>query len=203
MNHEIVFKSIFVALFMSAVLVTVINQSRAGNYGLGIASHARSHAHHEAKGLLAIRGFLALLWYPAVFGWLFAPQWFTWSFLPLPDAFRWAGGLLGAVGVVLLFWSQRVLGKNFAPTLEMKEGHRLVTRGPYRWVRHPTYLAFLLMISGSGVLARNWFMELTGVLLVGSVMILRIPKEEALLANRFGREYSEYQKRTPCVIPLK
>jgi protein-S-isoprenylcysteine O-methyltransferase Ste14 len=202
MNHEIVFKLFFGALFISAVLVTVLNQRRAGNYGRGMASHARSHAQHEAKGLLAIRGALALLWYPTVMAWLFAPQWIRWSFLSVPMAYRWAGVFLSLAGVALLFWGQRSAGKNFAPTLEMKDDHQLVTHGAYRWVRHPVYLAFLLMIAGSGVLARNWFMELTGVLLIGFVMLLRIPREEALLAERFGDQYAAYRKRTPLLIPL-
>jgi protein-S-isoprenylcysteine O-methyltransferase Ste14 len=85
----------------------------------------------------------------------------------------------------------------------MKDDHQLVTDGAYRWVRHPIYLAFLLMISGSGILARNWFMELTGVLLITFVILLRIPREEALLAERFGDQYIAYRKRTPSLIPLK
>jgi protein-S-isoprenylcysteine O-methyltransferase Ste14 len=45
-------------------------------------------------------------------------------------------------------------------------------------------------------------MELTGVLLTGFVMLLRIPREEALLAERFGDQYAAYRKRTPLLIPL-
>jgi protein-S-isoprenylcysteine O-methyltransferase Ste14 len=200
--HEIIFRLSFVALFVSAVLITVNHQRKAGNYGRGMTSHAGSHMRHEAKELLAIRGALALLWYPTVLGWLFAPRWIRWSVVELPDAGRWAGGVLGLAGLFLLWQSQRAMGKNFAPTLEMKEDHQLVTEGPYRWVRHPMYIAFLLMISGAGVLAQNWFMELTGTLLIGSVMMLRIPREEALLADRFGEEYAEYRKKTPCLIPF-
>ena len=95
------------------------------------------------------------------------------------------------------------MGRNFAPTLEMKPDHRLVTSGPYRLVRHPMYAAFLLMLSGAGVLANNWFMELTGILLITCIMLVRIPAEEVLLANRFGGEYTTYRKRTPAVIPLR
>lgn len=131
MNHEIFFKFFCAALFLSAVLVTVLNQRRTGNYGRGMDSHARSHLHHEANGLLAIRGALALLWYPTVLAWLFAPQWIKWSFLDLPVAYRWAGVFVSVAGVVLLFWGQRSAGKNFAPTLEMKDDHQLVTDGAY------------------------------------------------------------------------
>jgi protein-S-isoprenylcysteine O-methyltransferase Ste14 len=95
------------------------------------------------------------------------------------------------------------MGRNFAPTLAMKEDHRLVTSGPYRWVRHPMYVAFFLMLCGAGVLARNWFMELTGILLITCIMLVRIPAEEVLLANRFGDEYTTYRRKTSAVIPLR
>jgi protein-S-isoprenylcysteine O-methyltransferase Ste14 len=134
--------------------------------------------------------------------WFFAPQWISWSFLHLPLWVRAGGVLVAGLGLLLLWRSHSALGKNFRPTLEVAPDQELVTTGPYRYVRHPLYLAFLLMLTSTGLLSSNWFIGVVGVLLIASITVVRIPAEETLLSQRFGERYREYRQRTRALLPV-
>jgi protein-S-isoprenylcysteine O-methyltransferase Ste14 len=202
MPPELFFKLSFVLLFVSAVAIRVHYQRLAGTYSQGAAKHAGSHLAHEAKPLLIIRPLLGLPWYGVVLCWFFAPQWVSWSFLRLPMWLRLGGLVLAGLGLLLLWRGHRALGKNFRPTLEASPEQDLVTFGPYKYVRHPLYLAFLLMLASTGLLASNWFIGTVSVLLIASITIVRIPAEERLLDQRFGERYRAYRRRTPALLPL-
>jgi len=202
MPPELPFKLSFVALFASAVAIRVHYQRLAGTYGKGVAKHAESHLAHEAKPLLIIRPLLGLPWYGVVLCWFFAPRWISWSFLPLPFWLRAGGLVLAALGLLLLWRGHRALGRNFRPTLEVSPDQELVTTGPYKYVRHPLYVAFLLMLTSTGLLSSNWFIGVVGVLLIASITVVRIPAEEMLLEQRFGERYRDYRRSTPALLPL-
>ena len=94
----------------------------------------------------------------------------------------------------------RTLGKNITPTVETREEHELVTGGPYRWVRHPLYTVGTSFFVSLSIVAANWFTGLAS--LVGLVMLLiRLPKEEEKLIERFGDEYRSYMQRTGRLLP--
>ena len=94
----------------------------------------------------------------------------------------------------------RTLGKNITSTVETREEHELVTSGPYRWVRHPLYTVGTSFFVSLSIVAANWFMGLAS--LMGLVMLLiRLPKEEEKLIERFGDEYRSYMKRTGRLLP--
>jgi len=59
----------------------------------------------------------------------------------MPAWSRWLGVALGIVSLQLFGWTHHALGRNWSTRLVIKEGHSLVTSGPYRWVRHPMYTA--------------------------------------------------------------
>jgi protein-S-isoprenylcysteine O-methyltransferase Ste14 len=202
MHLELLFKISFVALFVSAVAIRVHYQRLAGTYREGVVKHAEGHLAHEAKPLLIIRPLLGLPWYGVVLCWFFAPQWISWSFLRLPVWIRAGGLALAGLGLFLLWRSHRALGKNFRPTLDAPPDQELVTAGPYSRVRHPLYLAFLLMLASTGLLSSNWFIGVVGVLLIASITVVRIPAEEALLSQRFGERYREYRQCTPALLPV-
>jgi protein-S-isoprenylcysteine O-methyltransferase Ste14 len=201
MLPEWLFKLAFILLFACAVAIRVHYQRIAGTYDHGVARHTQRHLTHEAKLLLLLRPLLGLPWYGVVLGWLFAPRWVTWSFLPAPLWLRTAGVLLGGLGLLLLWRSHAALGKNFRPTLEISPGQQLVTIGPYARVRHPIYAAFLLLLASTGFLSANWFIGTVGIALIASITVVRIPAEEALLEQHFGECYRQYRQRTPALLP--
>ena len=81
-----------------------------------------------------------------------------------------------------------------------RKTHTLVTRGPYRWVRHPFYDSAALCILANSLVAANWYILLTGALTL-LLLVIRTRKEEENLLNRFGDDYRAYMQRTGRFLP--
>jgi protein-S-isoprenylcysteine O-methyltransferase Ste14 len=82
----------------------------------------------------------------------------------------------------------------------MSQDHRLVTWGPYKYVRHPSYLAYFFLFFGFfltwlNIAAIPCFAAIPGY-------VLNIDTEEKMLIERFGDEYMSYQRRTGRFFPL-
>jgi protein-S-isoprenylcysteine O-methyltransferase Ste14 len=132
--------------------------------------------------------------------WLCYPRAMSWSTMPLPVWLRWVGFAIFVAAGVLQLWAFATLGKNLTDTVVTRRDHTLVTAGPYRFVRHPFYLAFLLGIIGLTLLSANWFILPVG--LVPFLFILtRLPIEERKLEERFGDAYRDYRARTGAFVP--
>lgn len=132
--------------------------------------------------------------------WMIQPQWMSWSALPLPIWVRWLGvGILVLWGC-LLFWTFYHLGKNLTDTVVTRREHSLVTTGPYRFVRHPFYLAFFVGMIGFGLSTANWFLLATALVPAGFLFV-RTPIEEAKLIERFGDDYRHYMAKTGRFLP--
>jgi protein-S-isoprenylcysteine O-methyltransferase Ste14 len=101
-------------------------------------------------------------------------------------------------GSVLHAWSVTVRGRN-AVSWAMPENQSLVTDPPYSFVRHPSYLAYMLMIIGLSLIWQQWFTLPPWVAIPGYYMVSK--REEALLVERFGEEYKRYQERVGAFIP--
>lgn len=149
--------------------------------------------------LLTLRP-LGLAMWVGVIAFLIDPANMAWSALPLPAWLRWAGVLICAMGGGLLTWTLGRLGKNLTDTVVTRREHTLVTRGPYRFVRHPFYDAAALFVLGISLLAANWFFAVVGAACVG-LLVLRTRTEEANLLARFGAPYQDYLDRTGQFLP--
>lgn len=112
-----------------------------------------------------------------------------------------AGVLLGAAGL-LVFWRSHVdLGANWSSALEVREEHRLITTGAYRYVRHPMYAAMWLQAAGQALMIENWVGGALVVPAIALLYFLRVPKEERMMAVEFGEAWRAYAARTGRVIP--
>lgn len=118
--------------------------------------------------------------------------------LPLVIYVQVLGLALTALGYVTFIWSVIARGK-YAVTWDMPEAQKLVTWGPYRYVRHPSYLGYFLMFIGFFCLWSNLFTLLSWLAIPGYYQITF--DEEELLTQRFGQEFMEYQERTGRLIP--
>ena len=108
------------------------------------------------------------------------------------------GLILTSVGYLMFIWSVVVRGR-CAVSWEMPENQKLVTWGPYRYVRHPSYLGYFLMFFGLFFLWPNLF-TLFPLLAIPGYFILTF-EEERLLVQRFNDEYVKYQRKTGRFIP--
>lgn len=102
------------------------------------------------------------------------------------------------IGYLLFIWSVVVRGK-YAVSWKMPENQRLVTQGPYRYVRHPSYLGYFLMFIGLFLVWPNLFTLFPLSAIPGYLRVA--VQEEKLLVRRFGQQYLEYQKKTGRFIP--
>jgi protein-S-isoprenylcysteine O-methyltransferase Ste14 len=124
--------------------------------------------------------------------------------IDLPLMVKIAGLFFFGAGTILHLWTGELLGiKGLIglPEISWRAKSRLVMKGPFSVVRHPTYLAHTLLFAGV-------FLS-TGVVTVGIVTLLDfvvmnavvIPLEEGELGSRFGEEYKTYKERVPQFFP--
>ena len=113
----------------------------------------------------------------------------------------WVGGAIFGFALWMFHRTHSDLGRNWSVTLEVREKHVLVTEGIYKRVRHPMYLAFWLWAVAQLVLLPNWVAGPAGILGFGTLYLVRVSREEAMMLQTFGDEYRAYMERTARLIP--
>jgi protein-S-isoprenylcysteine O-methyltransferase Ste14 len=116
------------------------------------------------------------------------------------DPVRWLGVAIFAAGGALRIWPVFVLGRRFSGLVAIQPGHRLVTTGPYRIIRHPSYLGLLVNSLGWALAFRSGVGLLLTALTIAP-LVARIRAEERLLHSQFGGAYEAYRARTARLIP--
>ena len=119
----------------------------------------------------------------------------------IPYWIQCLGGVMALVGIILLEWVHQALGHHFSPHLELREDHKIVQSGPYKWVRHPMYTSGLFFLIGNGILSCNWMVLLSPTCTFVVLLVLRIHDEEKMLRHRFGEEWDRYTKKTGFLVP--
>ena len=188
------FRWTIIAGFLAGLSVGVYHRLRALKAGGRVSHREEGAPMYLAIRLSALVGMLGFL------TWFFRPQWMAWSSLPLPNAVRWLGAPLGAATLAFLYWTMHTLGTNITDTVVTREKHTLITGGPYRWVRHPFYLAVLMLAATMTLLTANWFVAAIGGWIF-TLLAVRSGKEEAFLLARFGAEYERYRRQTGRFVP--
>jgi len=156
----------------------------------------------EGKVNIALRIIAGLAGITALWIYLIWPEGSMWASAPLPDLIRWFGVAAGAIGVLMLAWVHRALGRNFAASLHIRtEGHPLVISGPYRWVRNPMYTSLYIILISFFLVSGNWLIGLARLTGYTVLMISRVPKEEVLMKQKFGDEYNAWAARTGRFFP--
>jgi protein-S-isoprenylcysteine O-methyltransferase Ste14 len=110
------------------------------------------------------------------------------------------GMTLLVLGLALAVWARIYLGRNWGMPMSRKDDPKLVTSGPYRFVRHPIYSGILLAILGSG-LATNLFWVI-GLVFLAAYFIYSATVEERLMTLSFPNTYPSYKARTKMLIPF-
>lgn len=122
---------------------------------------------------------------------------------PVLECFVGALAIAIAVGsVALTLKAVKHLGKQWSIVARVRSDHRLITDGPYAFVRHPIYTGMLGMLLASGLAASYAWGILAGLAVFALGTWLRVRSEESLLRGMFGREFEDYHARVPAVVPL-
>lgn len=106
------------------------------------------------------------------------------------------------LGSAIRLWAIVVLGRHFTVDVAIRKDHQLVTGGPYRWLRHPSYTGVVLVVASFAAIAQNWTAALVGLVPVLLVLSLRIRVEERALAAAFGEAWRAHCQRTWRLLPF-
>lgn len=185
---------VFIGMFVAFAIIRVAYRRLAARTS-GKIELRESNLHVGLRVGFALAYALLLLAY------IVRPDLLAWAQLPLPEWVRWVGIILGLASLLAILWVHWALGSNFSTTLHIREGHTLVTHGPYRWVRHPMYTALLSYLLAMFLLTGNWLVAGPPILALLLVVATRLNKEEAAMTEKFGAQYSAYIKRTGRFLP--
>jgi protein-S-isoprenylcysteine O-methyltransferase Ste14 len=124
--------------------------------------------------------------------------------LPWPGGLVWpfvAGLVLIAAGIGLRAWSIATLGRFFQYWIKIQPGHRVVTGGPYRFVRHPSYTGIALVLTGVALACDDVWSLVAVAVLGGTGLAVRIHAEERQLTESLGSEYAVFAAGRKRLIP--
>jgi len=183
------------AVILAASVVMVVIRAPHGRRSRGVKV-VRSYRGPREIALLTFAwiGFLIPLIWVASPLFSFA----EYSLRPWPFG---AGVLCLAVG---LWWFKRShsdLGTYWSVSLELRENHRLITQGVYRYVRHPMYAALFVYAIGQALTVPNWVAGPSYLVAFGILFALRIGAEERMMLETFGDEYAAYRASTKRLVP--
>lgn len=164
----------------------------------------RTQGRRRDLKLPPLEGLLMMLWSIAMMG--FPILYLLTSLLDfanyaLADWIRWLGLAVFVLAAWLLWRSHADLGRQWSPTVELQQEHKLVTGGIYQRMRHPMYAAHLLWNIANALILPNWVAGWAGLLLFIPFYLLRAPREERMMTEQFGDAYREYKAHTGGLIP--
>jgi protein-S-isoprenylcysteine O-methyltransferase Ste14 len=111
------------------------------------------------------------------------------------------GLVVMCVGIALRQWAVALLGAYFTVDVRVHPGQTVVERGPYRWVRHPSYAGLILTFIGLGLALGNWA-ALAVLAVVPTVgLVVRIKTEERALFEGLGEPYRRFAATRPRLFP--
>lgn len=137
---------------------------------------------------------IVLLWFPIRLS-LLDGRW-----LPSGIWCFWAGAVITACGLSFSVCARRHLGSNWSQSVTLKQGHELITSGPYALVRHPIYTGLILAFLGTAIDQGQW-RGLLAVALVFYTLWRKLRMEEQWMRVQFGDSYKTYSRRVAALVP--
>ena len=131
-----------------------------------------------------------------VYGRLYDTGWANWIVYP--------GLLMTVSGCLFAVWARIHLGRYWSGNITLKEGHKIITTGPYRFVRHPIYTGWIAAAFGTALTCGTGD-AFCGVALVVVSFYIKLRREEKLLTAELGDEYRAVpaeRSRGPVAVPL-
>ncbi len=196
MDSHIILKNLFIVITSLAGFMDAFFRVRADRKG-GIIQTGS-----QGSSLFRVMQIFSFLFFLSVFLiYIVHEQWISFAAFHVPDTLRFACALVaGFACIPFLFWVFLSLGTNITVTPFTRDGHSLITTGPYSLARHPLYAIGFVLISSLIILSENWLMFVP-FLVVYPLVINRIKIEEQNLIETFGDAYLHYMKTTGKLFP--
>jgi protein-S-isoprenylcysteine O-methyltransferase Ste14 len=197
MDENMIFRIIVTAIIVISLSISIYFRRKA-------QSESQDEIDHRQEGsatmiILRIGGLL--VWF-TVFAYIFYPPAISWASVSLPSWIRWLGGAGSVTAALLLVWMFASLGLNITDSVTTRRDHKLVTGGPYRWIRHPLYTFGALLFLSISLIMGSWLIPLLGIPSY-AILIHRTGIEEKKLQDRFGEQYQLYSERTGRFLPRR
>ena len=114
----------------------------------------------------------------------------------------WSGLGLLIAGSVLRRYCWRLLGEFFTGDVNARADQPVIQKGPYRYVRHPSYSGGILMAGGVALALGTWLGVVTAMVTAVAAYVFRIRVEERVLVETLGAPYAEYMQRSKRLVPF-
>jgi protein-S-isoprenylcysteine O-methyltransferase Ste14 len=189
------FNSIFkIVYFIEMVLISTVRS-------IGTTKYRRLETQEDRSStldtlLLGLNGVAMILPLIHVF-----TSWFDFANFILPSWLRWIGAVFFLFAAFMLWLTHQAMGRNWTPTLGMREDHQLVKEGIFRYLRHPMYASHLLWAIAQPLILANWLVGFPFLLTQAAQYLLRIKAEEEMMLEHFGEDYREYMRTTGGLFP--
>lgn len=193
MQQDSIFRVIIIGLLIVIISVSASFRSRANRQGGALQDP-------NSLRLVVLLRLISLLVISPLLLYLLQPDWVRWAQIDLPIWLRWFGVALAFVCLPLQLWVFTSIGQNITPTHATRHGHRLVTEGPYSWIRHPLYSFGTLLCVALCLISSLWTLAVGMVFPLG-ILFWRVQIEEQRLIEQFGDEYRSYMQRTGRFLP--
>ena len=164
-------------------------------------SRAVDHLRTQVAPQSRLGGLAGLTAFASTLVYLIRPDWIQWAQMQLPAWLRGTGLIVALGGFALLQWSQAALGSNWSDEPRLLAGQTMVAHGAYKWIRHPIYAAFLLILGSTMLLSANGLVGGSWIAMVALDVRARIAFEERLMLAAFGEKYQEYMDMTGAIVP--
>jgi protein-S-isoprenylcysteine O-methyltransferase Ste14 len=200
MTSESIYRLAFLVLLMALLAMRVYFMVRVRRSGGRIMPDEQAVQREGGRGVLIIRVVMFFALIAFLVEYLIGAAWIETFSFPLPDWLRWAGFALGMISVAFWTWTQIHLDTQWSAQLQLTENHHLVTTGPYAYIRHPLYVAMFGWCISLPLLTANWIFLVICALAIVAIM-WRVPKEEQMMVEAFGDEYTVYMEHTGRFYP--
>lgn len=194
MNLDATFRPFVIAGFFLVILIALPFRLKSQ------ATGEKLDRTQEGMAMMIVLRLGGLALWAGVIAFMIDPALMAWSSIPLPAVARWTGVGLTLLTAAFLTWTLRSLGPNLTDTVVTRVSHTLVTRGPYRWVRHPFYDCMALFVVAIALMMANWFVIVAGGVMF-TLLAIRSRTEEDKLLERFGEPYRAYRASTGRFLP--
>jgi protein-S-isoprenylcysteine O-methyltransferase Ste14 len=127
--------------------------------------------------------------------------WLDFANYSFPGWVAWVGIAIFVASLYVFWRAHYDLGRNWSPTLQILEGHKLITKGIYAYIRHPMYASEWLWVFAQPLLLQNWIAGVGAALLFIPFYFGRVAGEERMMLKQFGKEYEAYMQRSGRIVP--